>query len=265
MENSKEKVLLQIKGKQIAYVILNNPDKHNAFDDSMITTLTNIFNEIALNQELRAMVLMAKGKSFCAGADLNWMKSMADYSYQENVTDANAMAQMLKTLNTLPLPTIAQIQGPAFGGGVGLASCCDMVFATKRTSFCLSEVKLGLIPATISPYVINAIGMNACRRYFQTAERFSAQKAKELGLVDEVIEQDELELTVSSVIQNLLKNGPEAVRQSKQLIFDVMGREINSQLLTQTSESIAAIRVSSQGQEGLNAFFSQRDPNWIIN
>jgi methylglutaconyl-CoA hydratase len=169
---------------------------------------------------------------------------------------------MLKMLNFLPQPTIAKIQGAAFGGAVGLASCCDIVIASNKASFCLSEVKLGLIPATISPYVINAIGQKACRRYFLTAERFFADKALQLGLVSEVVSPEDLEITVNKMISLILANGPYAVHHAKQLALDVAYQEINDELLTITSERIAAIRVSAEGQEGLSAFFEKRTPNW---
>jgi methylglutaconyl-CoA hydratase len=188
---------------------------------------------------------------------------MAGYSFQENLADAGALANMLKALNFLPQTTIAQIQGAAFGGAVGLASCCDIVIASNKASFCLSEVKLGLIPATISPYVINAIGQKASRRYFQTAERFFADKAQQLGLVDEIVSLEELENTVINMVNTILKNGPHAVREAKQLALDVAHREIDEDLLINTSERIAAIRVSEEGQEGLTAFFEKRPANWI--
>ncbi|WDE06078.1 enoyl-CoA hydratase/isomerase family protein [Thalassomonas viridans] len=261
METDKNKVIFEISGN-IAYVTLNNPDRHNAFDDGIIADLTGIFNDIAVNPDIRAMVLASNGKNFSAGADLNWMRRMAGYSYQENLRDANALAVMLKALNFLPQLTIAKVQGAAFGGAVGLASCCDIVLADKQARFCLSEVKLGLIPATISPYVINAIGAKACRRYFQTAERFSAYKAMQLGLVNEVVELDLLDDTCDNLLEKMMNNGPEAVKQAKQLIFDVTGKEMDGHLLRETSERIAAIRVSEQGQEGLSAFFEQRAANW---
>ncbi len=257
-----QKVLFNVDSSGIATVTLNNPDKHNAFDDGVITELTQVFNDIAQDQDIKVMILASTGKSFSAGADLGWMKRMASYSYEENLNDANALAAMLKALNFLPQPTIAKVQGAAFGGAVGLASCCDIVIASNKASFCLSEVKLGLIPATISPYVVNAIGQKASRRYFQTAERFFADKAQQLGLVDEVVELTDLDKSVEDMVNTLLSNGPEAVRQAKQLALDVAFQDINDELLQITSERIAAIRVSSEGQEGLSAFFEKRSPKW---
>ena len=264
IKSPSEKVLFSVDDFGVATVTLNNAEKHNAFDDSIIAALDNLFTAIAKCDDINVMVLASTGKSFSAGADLGWMKRMASYSYDENLADANALAQMLKSLNFLPQTTIAKVQGAAFGGAVGLASCCDIVLASNKASFCLSEVKLGLIPATISPYVVNAIGQKASRRYFQTAERFFADKAQQLGLVDEVYPLDELDNAVSTMVTTLLTNGPLAVRQAKQLAFDVAYQDINETLIKNTSERIAAIRVSTEGQEGLTAFFEKRQATWQI-
>lgn len=260
--NVLNKVLYTVNDGGVATVTLDNADKHNAFDDAIIKTLTDIFHDIASRDDIKIMVLDANGKSFSAGADLAWMKRMAGYSYEDNLKDANALAQMLKALNYLPQTTIAKVQGAAFGGAVGLASCCDIVIASNKASFCLSEVKLGLIPATISPYVVNAIGLKASRRYFQTAERFFADKAMQLGLVDEVVELEQLSNSVDNMITTLLSNSPQAMRQAKQLAFDVANQDIDETLLKDTSERIARIRVSDEGQEGLGAFFEKRSPSW---
>ncbi|MCW8834546.1 MAG: enoyl-CoA hydratase/isomerase family protein [Colwellia sp.] len=262
MNTNNEKVLFEVNEQGIANVTLNNPDKHNAFDDDIIKQLTDIFNNISERKDISIMVLASNGKSFSAGADLAWMKRMAGYSYEDNLKDANALAQMLKALNFLPQTTIAKVQGAAFGGAVGLASCCDIVIASTKASFCLSEVKLGLIPATISPYVVDAIGVKASRRYFQTAERFFSDKAQQLGLVDDVVEPEDLSNKVKSMIDTLLANGSQARRQAKKLSQDVAFQTIDEALLTDTSERIAAIRVSDEGQEGLSAFFEKRAPNW---
>ncbi|WP_448211224.1 enoyl-CoA hydratase/isomerase family protein [Colwellia sp. MEBiC06753] len=256
-------VLTNIDERGVATVTLNNPDKHNAFDDNIIALLTKTFNEIANIDGIRVMVLASTGKSFSAGADLGWMKRMASYSYEENLSDANALAEMLHTLNFMPMPTIAKVQGAAFGGAVGLASCCDMVVASDKASFCLSEVKLGLIPATISPYVVNAIGLKASRRYFQTAERFFANKAQQIGLVDEIAPIDKLDNEIEKLITTLLANGPTAVKQAKQLAFDVAYQTVTPELMNETSKRIAAIRVSEEGQEGLGSFFEKRSPSWL--
>lgn len=260
-----DRVITDIDDLGVARVRLNNPDKHNAFDDQMIGQLTEAFIAIADNSNVRIMVLGSEGKSFSAGADLEWMKRMASYSYDENLRDASALALMLKTLNEIPQPTIARIQGPAFGGAVGLVSCCDMAVAASAASFSLSEVKIGLVPATISPYVIAAIGQRAARRYFITAECFDAHRALQLGLVNEVVDAEQLDQEIDRLINTLLANGPEAVTGAKQLVFDVAGKPIDQQLIDATCETIAAIRVSEQGQEGLQAFLERRKPQWIKN
>ena len=258
-----DRVITDIDDLGVARVRLNNPDKHNAFDDQMIGQLTEAFVAIADNSNVRVMVLGSEGKSFSAGADLEWMKRMASYSYEENLRDASALALMLKTLNEIPQPTIARVQGAAFGGAVGLVSCCDMAVAASAASFSLSEVKIGLVPATISPYVIAAIGQRAVRRYFVTAERFDAHRAMEIGLVNEVVDAEQLDQEIDRLIDALLANGPEAILAAKRLVFDIAGKPIDQQLIDSTCETIAAIRVSEQGQEGLQAFLEKRKPHWL--
>ena len=258
-----DKVITDIDDLGVAQVRLNNPDKHNAFDDEIIGELTEAFVAIADNSNVRVMVLGSEGKSFSAGADLEWMKRMASYSYDENLRDASALALMLKTLNEIPQPTIARIQGPAFGGAVGLVSCCDMAMAASAASFSLSEVKIGLVPATISPYVIAAIGQRAVRRYFVTAERFDAHRAMEIGLVNEVVDAEQLDQEIARLIDAVLANGPQAIIAAKRLVFDIAGKPIDQQLIDSTCENIAAIRVSEQGQEGLQAFLEKRKPHWL--
>jgi methylglutaconyl-CoA hydratase len=257
------KITLVIDPRGVATVTLNNEEKHNAFDDAMICELTQVFEQVASNNNVRVMVLSANGKSFSAGADLNWMKRVSHYAYKENLADASALATMLKTLNTLPKPTIARVQGAAFGGAVGLVSCCDIAIASPHASFCLSEVKIGLIPATISPYVIAAIGSRAARRYFNTAETFTAATAMSLGLVSEVVDAEQLDSSINTLVDALLRNSPAALKASKQLIFDIAGREINTGLIQETSKRIAAIRVSPEGQEGLSAFLEKRPAEWV--
>jgi methylglutaconyl-CoA hydratase len=262
-------VLTTIDERGVATVTLNRPEKHNAFDDSVIADLTKAFNDINANENARVLVLASNGKSFSAGADLGWMKRMAGYSYEENLTDAQALAEMLRVLNFMSIPTIAKVQGAAFGGAVGLVACCDMAVASDRASFCLSEVKLGLIPATISPYVVDAIGSRASRRYFQTAERFSSEAAKHLGLVSEIATLEQLDDQVEALIGALLSNGPVAMTAAKQLVFDVQNFDASEQgdasreLIQDTSERIASIRVSEEGQEGLTAFFEKRSASWL--
>ncbi|MBC3764620.1 enoyl-CoA hydratase/isomerase family protein [Neptunicella marina] len=255
-------LLYSVDKRGVATVTLNRPQKHNAFDDALIAELTAQFKQIAADKTVRVVVLTANGKNFCAGADLGWMQRMAGYSEEENRRDANALAEMLFTLNSLPQPTIARVNGAAFGGAVGLVACCDMAVATKLSQFCLSEVKLGLIPATISPYVIAAIGERQARRYFLTAERFTARRARRLGLVNETVTEEDLEPTVNGLIDSLLQNSPAAIAAGKQLIANVSKRSVDDKLLAYTSEQIAAIRVSQEGQEGLNSFLEKRLPAW---
>ncbi|BFM13374.1 gamma-carboxygeranoyl-CoA hydratase [Simiduia litorea] len=246
----------------VVTVTMNQPDKHNAFDDQVIAQLQAAFDRASADKSVRALVLAAEGKSFSAGADLAWMQRMASYSLAENRRDADALAKMLYTLNHLPFPTLAKVQGAAFGGAVGLVSCCDLAFASARASFCLSEVKIGLIPATISPYVIAAMGERAARRYFLTAERFNASTAKAIGLVSEDVAEAELDQAVETAVCNLLNNSPAALSAAKQLVFDVANRPISQALVDDTSARIAAIRVSEEGQEGLQAFLHKRKPQW---
>ena len=258
-----DKVITQIDSRGVAQVTLNNPDKHNAFDDQMIIELTNAFNALAANANVRIMLLKSEGKSFSAGADLDWMKRMASYSYQQNLNDARALAAMLKALHQMPIPTIARVQGATFGGAVGLISCCDIALASSNASFALSEVKIGLVPSTISPYVIAAIGERHAKRYFMTAERFDANTAVQIELVHEAVEKSLLDDKVEQLVTAILSNGPEAVAVAKQLIFAVSGKPIDSKLIEHTCEVIAGIRVSAQGQEGLSAFLDKRKPNWL--
>ena len=258
-----DKVITQIDSRGVAQVTLNNPDKHNAFDDQMIIELTNAFNALAANANVRIMLLKSEGKSFSAGADLDWMKRMASYSYQQNLNDARALAAMLKALHQMPIPTIARVQGAAFGGAVGLVSCCDIALASSNASFALSEVKIGLVPSTISPYVIAAIGERHAKRYFMTAERFDANTALQIDLVHEAVEKSLLDDKVEQLITAILSNGPEAVVAAKQLVFAVSGKAVDSSLIEHTCEVIAGIRVSAQGQEGLSAFLDKRKPNWL--
>ncbi|WP_231759975.1 enoyl-CoA hydratase/isomerase family protein [Microbulbifer elongatus] len=258
-----EKMLCEIDNEGVATVTLNRPEIHNAVDDDLIRQLGETFDNLARSGGVRALILASNGKNFSAGADLNWMKRMADYTEEQNRTDAATLAAMLHKLDNFPAPTIARVQGAAFGGAVGLVSCCDIAVAAERASFCLSEVKIGLLPATISPYVINAIGTRQARRYFVTAERFSAERAKEIGLVSEVVQEAELDLTVQKLVNSITDNGPNAVTMAKQLAMSMSNRVVNDELQGQTSALIAAVRVSPEGQEGLSAFLEKRAPSWM--
>ena len=262
MDNHNDTICYDIDARGVARVTLNRPEKHNAFDDVMIRTLHQTFASLEDDKRVRVVVLQANGKSFSAGADATWMKRMATYTAEENQRDAMALASMLDKLNSLNKPTIARVQGAAYGGAIGLIACCDMAIGTKLSKFCLSEVRIGLIPATISPYVIAAMGSRVCRRYFQTAEVFSACRARRLGLLSEAVVEDELDEVIESLITALLSNGPEAMSCAKALIHDINNREINHQLMEETSQRIADIRVSEEGQEGLRAFIEKRRPVW---
>lgn len=255
-------VLYQKDDKGLATVTLNRPEIHNAFDDEIIAKLTDIFRQIDRDSSIRVMVLQSNGKSFCAGADLNWMKRMVNYSYEQNLADANALATMLHTLYNLSKPTIAKIQGAAFGGAVGLVACCDIAIASRLSKFCLSEVKLGLIPATISPYVIDALGARVAKRYFMTAEVFSARRARRLGLLSEAVGEEDLDGSIETLVEQIISNGPSAVAAAKQLVFDVKDETLSEELIEKTSLRIATTRVSVEGQEGLNAFLQKRPPAW---
>jgi methylglutaconyl-CoA hydratase len=261
---SENKVLVDMDTRGVGTITLNYPEKLNAFDDAVISDLTEALTGLAARPELRVLILASAGKTFCAGGDVSWMKRMARYTYEENLKDAEILATMLKTLNFFPRPTIARVQGAAFGGAVGLVACCDIAVAAVEASFALSEVKIGIIPAAISPYVIGAIGQRAARRYFTTGEQFSAETAAALGLVSEVVEEERLDEKISDFVEILSANSPAAVAAAKKLVFNVASREINGELIQYTSEEIATIRVSEEGQEGLNAFLEKRIPAWRL-
>ncbi len=246
----------------VARVTLNRPEVHNAFNDDLIAELTAALMRLEQDPEVRAVVLAAEGKSFSAGADLNWMKRMAGYSEEENRADARGLAGLMRTLNELAKPTIALVQGAAYGGGVGLVACCDIAIAATRASFCLSEVKLGLIPAVISPYVIAAIGERASRRYFVTAERFDAETALRLALVQEVVAPEELEAAGRRVLEALLAGGPEAQAAAKRLVRDMAGRPIDDALVEDTARRIAEVRAGGEAREGVSAFLEKRRPSF---
>jgi len=245
----------------VAYLLLNKPQKHNAFDDQMIQMLISSLEVAKKRSGLRALVLHASGKNFCAGADLSWMKRMAGYSYQENLEDARALAQLMKTLNDFPAPTLALVQGAAYGGALGLIACCDIVIASDLATFCLSEVKLALAPATIGPYVAKALGLRRAQYLFLTAEKFTAQQAYDWGLVHQLCNAAELEDAKNRTLKQILLGGPNAQREVKKLVRQI---EANApDLIDQTSELIAKLRVSEEGQAGLSAFFEQTPAPWV--
>ncbi|MGP4952367.1 enoyl-CoA hydratase/isomerase family protein [Psychrobacter sp. T6-1] len=257
------KNLLVTTENYIATVTLNRPEIRNAFNDEMISELTAVFKQLGQSDEVRVITLAAAGKAFCAGADLNWMRAMADYDYDENLADADKLAQMLKTIYECPKPTIAAIQGDVYAGGMGLVAVCDVAIAVKIANFCLSEVRLGLAPATISPYVIRALGARASQRYFLTAEVFDAKKARQLGFIHERVNEDELQNRVAAICAKIVNNSPDAVKTCKRLLHDIAGETIDDELIADTVKDIADIRSSEQGKEGVQAFLQKRKPDWL--
>lgn len=246
----------------VATLALTRAEKHNAFDDAVIAQLLEALALLEQSDAVRVVVLRAEGKNFSAGADLNWMRDNAKKDLAQNVADAQQLALLMHKLDTLTKPVIALVQGAAFGGALGLISCVDIALAEQNASFCLSEVKIGLIPSVISPYVIRAIGERACRRYFLTAERFFADTALSLGLLHEVVSPGELDVTAAPIINALLANSPQAVGQAKRLIDAVYNHPLSQALRDDTANRIATIRVSAEGQEGLTAFLEKRQPAW---
>ena len=247
----------------VAEVWLNRPDVRNAFNDDVIAELTATFGALAADPDLRVIVLGGHGKAFCTGADLNWMRAMADYSWARNRADAQALAQMLWTIYSCPVPVIGRIHGDCYAGGVGLAAVCDVLVASDAANFCLSEAKLGLLPATIGPYVVKALGERASQRYFLTAERFSATEAHRLGFVHELCAPEQIDERVQALVAALVANGPAAVKACKQLVQDVAARPITAELRDDTASRIADIRCSAEGKEGVSAFLQKRSPNWL--
>ncbi len=244
-----------------ASLTLNRPEKRNAFDDGVIAELLQALDTIRSKADsIRVVNLTAVGKHFCAGADLGWMKRMAELNYEDNLRDARQLATLMETLDQLPLPVIARVQGAAFGGALGLIACSDIVIASEDAKFCLSEVKLGLAPATISPYVVKAIGERNSRRYFLSAEVFDAREARDMGLVHVVQANEQLDSEVDRISEAIQQNGPRACLAAKQLIHDLA--KPARDYMDMTSKLIAELRVSAEGQEGLSAFFDKRDPGW---
>lgn len=247
----------------VATITLTQPDVRNAFSDEVIADITRAFSWVGAQDQVRAVVLAAEGPAFCAGANLNWMRAMADYTREENLVDAGKLAEMLRVIYTCPKPTIARVQGDVYAGGMGLVACCDMAVAASHAGFCLSEVKIGLIPATISPYVIRAMGPRAAHRYFLTGERFDAAEALRTGFVHQVVEAEALDSAVDGLLKHLLSASPAAVQACKKLVLDVAGREVDEALIAETVAGIADIRASAEGKEGVQAFLNKRKPSWL--
>jgi methylglutaconyl-CoA hydratase len=246
----------------VARVTLDRPEVRNAFDEVVIEKLAHVFHEIAADTEIRVVVLAGNGPAFCAGADLNWMKRMAGYGHDENLADARALAEMLAALERLPQPTIARVHGPAFAGGTGLVAACDIAIGTPQAKFCFSEAKLGLSPATISPYVLRAIGERAAHRYFLSAEVFDAEEALRIGMLSVLVPAAELDATIDGLLQHLLAGGPQAHAKIKDLIRAVAGRPLDDALREETAKRIAEIRVSPEGREGIASFLDKRKASW---
>ncbi len=250
--------------QHLATVTLNRPDVRNAFNETSILEIARVFAQLSEDASVRAVVLAANGPAFCAGADLNWMKKMASYSHAENHADAGQLATMLRNIYLCNKPVIAKVQGDCYAGGMGLVTACDIIVAQRSVNFCLSEVRLGLIPATISPYVIKAMGEQAARRYFVTAERFDAHKALQLGMVHEIAEDaGQLDEITAGIVKNLIGNSPNAVLQAKRLVREVAGQSVSDALLLDTAQRIADIRASSEGREGVLSFLEKRKPSWL--
>ena len=255
-------IRLQREGA-VARITLNRPEVRNAFNEAVIADLTAAFTELACDPTLRAVVLAAEGKAFCAGADLYWLKAMASFSWDENHADAGRLAAMLWTIYSCPVPVIARVQGDVYAGGVGLVAVCDVVVALDSANFCLSEARLGLLPATIGPYVVRALGEQASRRYFVTAERFSAATAHRLGLVHELATPETLDVVVDGLLAALLANGPAAVRACKKLVQDMAHAPITPALRDDTARRIADIRASAEGCDGVQSFLNKSQPAWL--
>ena len=254
--------LLISRDGPVARVFLNRPDVRNAFNDGVIAELAAAFTGFAADDTLRAVVLGGHGKAFCAGADLSWMRAMADYTWEQNRADAQGLADMLHAIWSCPVPVVGRVHGDCYAGGVGLAAVCDILVAAEGVNFCLSEARLGLLPATIGPYVVKALGEQASRRYFATAERVDAARAHALGFVHEVVPAGALDAKVDELLAALVANGPAAVRACKKLVQDVAGRPIDDALRSESARRIADIRASAEGKEGVQAFLNKRDPSW---
>ena len=255
-------VLVARDGRGVATVTLNRPALHNAFDDALIQRLIETFEALGADTGCRAVVLAGAGKSFSAGGDLNWMRRMAGYSHAENVADAAELGRLMSTLNRLPKPTVARVHGSVFAGGLGLVACCDIAVAEQETIFCVSEARLGLVPAVISPYLVQAMGARTARRYFLTAERFSAAEALRIGLVHEITPAAQLDAKVEAIVAALLEGGPHSQARSKRLISEVAERPIEQPVIDLTVRAIAEARASDEAREGLAAFFEKRKPKW---
>lgn len=261
MEESRySTILLEIKDR-VGWIYLNRPEVHNAFNSTMIAEMLEVCAKIKNDDTIRVVALTGKGKSFCAGADLNWMREIIDYSFEQNLEESLQLAELHHQIYSLPKPTVAMVNGTAIGGGTGYLSACDIAITTDKAKFGLSEVKLGLVPAAISPYVVRKIGESKARQYFLTGERISAEKAREIGLINEVVPQERLQARVDEIIAQLLTSGPEALASCKELLYHVP-RLSEEEVKEYTARMIANLRISAEGQEGMAAFLEKRKPRW---
>lgn len=256
-------VLIDIASNGVATITMNRGEAHNAFDEALISDFTDLLVRAGNDRNVRAVIVRGKGKSFSAGADIAWMRRLAGYSEAENLADANGLARLLQTLVDLPKPTIAAVHGSAIGGGIGIVAACDIAIAAESAMFGLSEVRLGLIPSLISPYVIAAIGERACRRYFLTGERFPAATACQLGLLHKAVPDDALDQTIDAIVAEIIKGSPDAIQAAKSLISAVARKPLNDAIVQDTCHRIVQRRLSADGQEGIAAFLERRKPSWI--
>lgn len=262
MSKTEQHYLIETDSRGVATLTLNRPEVHNAFDDRLIAALTQELKRLEADPTVRVVVIAAVGQSFCAGGDLNWMRRSANYTEQENFEDALALSGLMETIYQLNKPTIARVQGPAYGGGVGVVVCCDIAIASTAASFTLSEVRLGIIPGAISPFVIAAIGPRQATRYFMSAERIDAEEARRIGLVHEVVPPEQLDARIEALLQEMARNAPGAMVRAKRLVRDVAGRPIDRTIIEATARRIAEARASEEGREGLSAFLEKRRPAW---
>lgn len=246
----------------IARVTFNRPEVHNAFNDTMIKELTEVFTDIKSKKEIRVVVLAGEGKSFCAGADINWMKRVKDYSYEENLKESLELANLFYLIYSLPKPIIARVNGAAIGGGTGFVAVCDIAIASSEAKFSFSEIKIGLVPACISPYVIRKCGEGKTREFFLTGERLTAQRAIEAGLINQIVSPEELDTAVNNLIAQLLSSSPNAIAMCKDSLEKVPDMSFD-EIKKYTAETIASLRISEEGQEGMNAFLEKRKPKWV--
>lgn len=257
-------VISQTDHRGVTRITLNRPGKRNAFDDQIITELTDAIRDAGANPDCRVVVLAGEGKHFSAGADLNYMKRTAELSKQENIQDARRLAELMQTLDRLDRPTLCLVQGAAYGGALGLICAADIAIGTESSQFCLSEARLGITPAAIGPYVVRTLGPRHARRYFQTAEVIHSEQAVALGLIHECVADEQLSTKADELIRTLLRNGPEAMAAGKELVTQVAGGPVSDQIIQYTAELIARLRTGEEGQEGLTAFFEKRTPNWAV-